>query len=211
MIDATEKHLLIVTHWEQPECQISWEHDSLTCAGAEVYCVGEQQEGVVEEALQHGCLHFGMSQVLTADCCPTYQQWQDLTHEYSLQQTPGKWRTRIMHQKKNTVVNVMMIFQLAICLGTSNRILVGVDAYICIFSCMCTLDTVWFRENPKLINTCAPDFLFFTVIKYVCCTTIQLIQPFNSWKNVDVSSLVLSQPWWFHACYIHWYNIHYSS
>lgn len=61
----------------------------LTFAGAEGGRVDEEQQGVVEEALQHGRLHPSSDQVLTAHCRPTDQQGQDLPHEDGLQQTPG--------------------------------------------------------------------------------------------------------------------------
>lgn len=62
----------------------------LTFAGAEQGHIDEQQQGVVEEALQHGHLHPGIGQVLTAHCCPTDQQGQDLPHDYGLQQMPAE-------------------------------------------------------------------------------------------------------------------------
>lgn len=52
--------------------------------------VGEQQQGVVEEALKHGRLHLQLSQELAADGRPTDQQGQDLTHQDGLQQAPGQ-------------------------------------------------------------------------------------------------------------------------
>lgn len=62
----------------------------LTFAGAENGRVDEQQQGVVQEALQHGRLHPSVGQVLTAHCCPTDQQGQHLPHDDGLQQTPGE-------------------------------------------------------------------------------------------------------------------------
>lgn len=55
--------------------------------------VGEQQQGVVQEALQHGRLHPGIGQVLTAARRPTDQQGQDLAHGDGLQQ-PAAERER---------------------------------------------------------------------------------------------------------------------
>lgn len=66
---------------------------SRTFAGAEDRGVGEQQQGVVEEALKHGRLHLQLSQELAADGRPTDQQGQDLTHEDGLQQAPGESAT----------------------------------------------------------------------------------------------------------------------
>lgn len=61
---------------------------SLTFARAEDGGVDEQQQDVVEEALQHWCLHPSIGQVLTAHCSPADQQGQDLPHEYGFEQTP---------------------------------------------------------------------------------------------------------------------------
>lgn len=56
---------------------------------AEDGCIDQQQQDVVEEALQHGRLHLGIGQVLAAHRCPTDQQRQDLAHGDGLQQMPG--------------------------------------------------------------------------------------------------------------------------
>lgn len=54
--------------------------DMLTFACAEDGRIDEQQQDVVEEALQHGRLNLGIGQVLTAHCRATDQQGQDLSH-----------------------------------------------------------------------------------------------------------------------------------
>lgn len=64
-------------------------NSSGTFAGAEDGRVDEQQQRVVEEALQHWRLHPDVSQVLAAHSGPTDQQGQDLAHGDGLQQTPG--------------------------------------------------------------------------------------------------------------------------
>lgn len=61
-----------------------------TFARAEDGRIDEEQQEVVEEALQHGRLHPGIHEALTAHCCATDQQGQDLPHEDGLQQTPAE-------------------------------------------------------------------------------------------------------------------------
>lgn len=62
----------------------------LTFVAAKDGGVGEQQQGVVEEALKHGRLHLQLSQELAADGRPADQQGQDLTHQDGLQQAPAE-------------------------------------------------------------------------------------------------------------------------
>lgn len=60
----------------------------MTFAGAEKRRVDEQQQDVVEEALQHRCLHTSLDQVLRADRRPADEQRQDLAHHNGLQKVP---------------------------------------------------------------------------------------------------------------------------
>lgn len=64
-----------------------------TFARAQDEGVGEEQQGVVEEALQHGRPHPRNSQVLAAHRRAADQQGQNLTHHHGLQQTPGGTET----------------------------------------------------------------------------------------------------------------------
>lgn len=59
-----------------------------TFAGAEKRRVDEQQQDVVQEALQHRRLHTSQDQVLGADRRPTDEQRQDLAHHNGLQKVP---------------------------------------------------------------------------------------------------------------------------
>lgn len=78
---------------------------ALTFAGAEDGGVGEQQQHVVEEALQHGRLHLGISQVLAGHCRPTDQQGQDLAHHDGLQQPPGESGTALGATQKSKLLD----------------------------------------------------------------------------------------------------------
>lgn len=60
----------------------------MTFAGAEKCRVAEQQQDVVQEALQHRRLHTSLDQVLRADRRPTDEQRQDLAHHNGLQKFP---------------------------------------------------------------------------------------------------------------------------
>lgn len=60
----------------------------LTFVGAEPGGVDEQQQDVVQEALQHRRLHTSTGQVLRADRRPADEQRQDLSHHNGLQNTP---------------------------------------------------------------------------------------------------------------------------
>lgn len=62
----------------------------LTFAKAEAGGVAGQQQGVIEEALEHGRLHAGLGQVLAAHCRATNHQGQRLAHGDGLQETPGE-------------------------------------------------------------------------------------------------------------------------
>lgn len=61
---------------------------AVTFAGAEKRGVDEQQQDVVQEALQHGRLHAGQDQVPGADRRPADEQRQDLAHHKGLQKLP---------------------------------------------------------------------------------------------------------------------------
>lgn len=78
--------------WNLSETIAHFSHELcvLTFACCEDGCVDKQQQGVVEETLQHGCLHAGIGQVLAAHSRPTDQQGQDLAHDHGLHQTPGR-------------------------------------------------------------------------------------------------------------------------
>lgn len=62
----------------------------LTFAGAKHGRVNEQQQHIVQEALQHRRLHTSIGQILRADRRPTDEQRQDLTHQNGLQKIPGE-------------------------------------------------------------------------------------------------------------------------
>lgn len=62
----------------------------LTFAGAKHGRVNEQQQHIVQEALQHRRLHTSIGQELRADCRPADEQRQDLTHQNGLQKIPGE-------------------------------------------------------------------------------------------------------------------------
>jgi len=62
----------------------------LTFATAEAGGVAGQQQGVVEEALEHGRLHAGLGQVLAAHRRAANHQGQRLAHGDGLQETPGE-------------------------------------------------------------------------------------------------------------------------
>lgn len=60
----------------------------VTFAGAEKRGVDEQQQDVVQEALQHRRLHASLDQILRADRRPADEQRQDLAHPNGLQKLP---------------------------------------------------------------------------------------------------------------------------
>lgn len=62
----------------------------VTFAGAEKRRVDEQQQDVVQEALQHRRLHASLDQVLRADRRPADEQRQDLAHQNGLQKFPAE-------------------------------------------------------------------------------------------------------------------------
>ena len=66
---------------------MQWLH-SLTFAAAEVGGVSDEQQGVVEEALEHGRLHASLGQVLAAHCRPADHQRERLAHGDGLQELP---------------------------------------------------------------------------------------------------------------------------
>lgn len=81
-------------------------NSTTTFACAEDGHVDEEQQDVVQEALQHRGLHTGVRQVLTADRRPADQQWQGLAHHDGLQQMPGEWArpTGVCHMNLNATL-----------------------------------------------------------------------------------------------------------
>lgn len=62
----------------------------LTCCAEQQAGVGDTQQGVIKEALQHRCVHMeGGGQVLGGDGCSTNEPGQALTHGQRLGQLPG--------------------------------------------------------------------------------------------------------------------------
>lgn len=65
----------------------------VTCSAEQHWGVGDTQQGVVKEALQHRCVHMeARGQILGGDGRPTDEPSQTLTHGQRLRQLPERER-----------------------------------------------------------------------------------------------------------------------